>query len=60
MSLSDHEIHEVLDMIDKTEAKMFADEVKEWVGNSPYKAAAFGIACGLLGSVWGYVEYWPL
>ena len=37
--------------------KEFADEVKEWVGNSPYKAATFGGACALIGYL---ANIWPL
>lgn len=38
-------------------AKAFADELKEWVGNSPWKAAAFGLLCAVCGYV---VNFWPL
>ena len=37
--------------------KEFADEVKEWIGNSPYKATAFGAACFALGWL---ANIWPL
>ena len=35
----------------------FLDELKEWVGNSPTKAAAFGGVCGLVGYL---LSIWPL
>lgn len=38
-------------------AEDFLDEVKEWVGNSPWKATAFGVACAVIGYL---VNFWPL
>ncbi len=35
----------------------FSAAVREWVGNSPMKASAFGGACGVIGYL---ASYWPL
>ena len=43
-----------MEMVD---ARKFVDEVKEWVGNDPIKAAAFGVVCGLVGYL---LNIWPL
>ena len=39
---------------DKAEA--FSAAVREWIGNSPVKAAAFGGACAVIGYL---SSYWP-
>ena len=44
-------------MVDKEELGAFALEVREWVGNSPVKAAVFGGACGVVGYL---LNIWPL
>lgn len=41
----------------KAEARQFADELKEWVGNSPWKATAFGLMCAVIGYL---MNFWPL
>ena len=40
----------------RDKASKFTIEVKNWVGNSPLKAAAFGAACAVVG--WGS-SFWP-
>ena len=48
-------------MIDKTDVGAWARTVGQWVGDSPTKAVTFGVACALLGSVWGgWFGFWPL
>ncbi|MEE9158965.1 MAG: hypothetical protein V3U60_11325 [Gammaproteobacteria bacterium] len=44
-------------MIDKTEVSAFVKEVQQWVGNSPGKAIAFGLACAAAGWL---LNIWPL
>ena len=44
-------------MIDATKASAWAQSVGQWVGDSPYKAAAFGGACAVVGYL---ANIWPL
>ena len=41
----------------KYKASVFSRAVRQWVGDSPYKAAAFGFVCALIGygtSIWPF------
>ena len=41
----------------RDKAEVFSSEVREWVGDSPKKATAFGIACAVVGYL---ANFWPL
>ena len=40
----------------RDKASVFSKAVRQWVGDSPYKAAGFGSACAFLGYL---SSYWP-
>lgn len=44
----------------KHQASVWAQVVGDWVGDSPWKATTFGVACFLLGGLWGGAGFWPL
>ncbi len=41
----------------RDKAHVFSRAVREWVGDSPGKAAAFGAACAVVGYL---ANFWPL
>ncbi len=41
----------------RDKAQVFSRAVREWVGDSPGKAAVFGIVCAIVGYL---VNFWPL